>query len=499
MKIDLDYIETDLEEALDLAGSGKYQVFHCALMLFSLCSAMLEIVGTAFVLPAAACDLDLPDTIKGIMTSVPNIGIILTAPMWGRAADTLGRKPVLQFSSAMAGTICLLAAFMPNLSSFAICKFAGSLFLACPSSLGWAYAGELIPRGRRDTVVLICNGLLMMSSTFSPIIAWAVLSNDFRYDLGSLTLRPWRVLTIAYAVPLILTAAWTARAHESPKFLMAKGRRRQALEVLRKIYAVNTGLSWKNYCVTSLRNEDKGVLQLVDGLRSLEPKKHTYTEFLKPPHFKWLAICGFLMFGAFSLLNGLFLFAADTINRVMTDSDQEGAICLTMNQPGNTTNTCIDKISHEAFMVMLVTTVVYGVVVLTISLCPIDKRNQLTGMFVVVGVTCLVSVLERNRMVAGVAMSGLQLTSLGIGPLTAYTIHLFPTRLRGTAVGAVLMFGRLGSVVGANAAGYLLAVACTSTFYGFSVLLFACAALTFCLPRPSGTTPDGYLDTDGGS
>lgn len=42
----------------------------------------------------------------------------------------------------------------------------------------------------------------------------------------------------------------------------------------------------------------------------------------------------------------------------------------------------------------------------------------------------------------------------------------------GTAVGGVLMFGRLGSVVGANAAGIFLAGACTATFYGFAALLF---------------------------
>lgn len=43
---------------------------------------------------------------------------------------------------------------------------------------------------------------------------------------------------------------------------------------------------------------------------------------------------------------------------------------------------------------------------------------------------------------------------------------------RGTAVGTLLMFGRVGSVVGANVAGVSLAVACSATFYGFSALLF---------------------------
>lgn len=54
-------------------------------------------------------------------------GVIITAPFWGRAADTFGRKPVLLFTSLASGVIGLTAAFMPGILSFAICKLLGSL------------------------------------------------------------------------------------------------------------------------------------------------------------------------------------------------------------------------------------------------------------------------------------------------------------------------------------------------------------------------------------
>ena len=57
-----------------LSGTGKYQILHNLLMLASLLAAILEMIGIAFVLPAAACDLDIPDNLKGIITSLPNIG-----------------------------------------------------------------------------------------------------------------------------------------------------------------------------------------------------------------------------------------------------------------------------------------------------------------------------------------------------------------------------------------------------------------------------------------
>ncbi|XP_023941002.1 putative transporter svop-1 isoform X2 [Bicyclus anynana] len=464
-------MEVDLERALELCGAGKYQVFHCALMVTTLGAAMLEMIGSSFILPAAACDLDIPDNLRGIITSIPNIGVIVTAPFWGRAADTFGRKPVLLFSTAVSGVIALVAAFMPSLLSFALCKFLGSLFLSCPSSLGFAYAGELVPRMRRDLAVLICNALLMLFASLCPIFAWGVLS----YNWLALGLRPWRVLTVVYAAPLLLVALWLTQTKESPKFLMTKGNATQALEVLRHIFAYNSRCAKNTYCVTSLKSdEDKP-----------DEEKQSALALLRPPHAKWVALTGFLMFGLFSLLNGLFLFAPNTINKMMTQGDQPATICMLLKEPENQTSnaTCVDSISSSTFQITVLTSVIYGVLVLLLSLSPLSKKALLVGMYAVVGASSLVSAFTTNRIVAGISMSALQITALGIGPLCAYTVQLFPTSLRGTAVGAVMMFGRLGSVAGANAAGVFLAGSCIATFYGFAALLFFCAGLSFLLPR----------------
>ncbi|XP_050349591.1 putative transporter svop-1 [Nymphalis io] len=480
-------MEVDLERALELCGAGKYQVFHCALMVAILGAAILEMVGCSFILPAAACDLDLSNSMRGIITSLPNIGVIITAPFWGRAADTFGRKPVLLFSTSVSGIIGLIAAFMPSLLSFGLCKFLGSLFLSCPSSLGFAYVGELMPKKRRDLAVLICNASLMLVASLCPIIAWGALSYDWWNS--PLNLRSWRVLTAMYVAPLILAALWLTQAKESPKFLMTKGEDKKALDVLKHIYASNSGRPKENYCVTSLKfsaedNEQRfsdGNCELGEGTM-----KNSAFALLRPPHVKWLALTGFLMFGLFSLLNGLFLFAPDTINKMMTHSSNEPVtICTLMNQPENLTlsDKCVDQISFATFEVTVVTSLIYGTLVMLISLSPLAKRTSLICMFVLASATCLVSAMTTNRIIAGVSMSALQITALGIGPITAYSVQLFPTSLRATAIGAVMMFGRMGSVIGANVTGIFLAGTCTIIFYIFSALLILCAGLSFLLPN----------------
>ncbi|XP_013166721.1 PREDICTED: synaptic vesicle glycoprotein 2C-like [Papilio xuthus] len=470
-------METDLEEALEVAGFGKYQYFHNTLMVVILASAMIEMIGCSFLLPSAACDLDLPDNLRGIMASIPNIGVILTAPLWGRAADNLGRRPILLLSTMFAGLFGFIASFMPTLLSFALCKLAGSIFLSCPTSLCYAYAGELIPKKKRDMTLLIFNALLMLSASLTPILAWTVLSNDW------LGLKPWRLLTMVYALPLFLSSLAVPWVQESPKYLVTKNKYDEALDVLKYIYAINTGCDKECFCVTTLKRsvDDSGKEIEVE----VQNRGNSLLSLLRPPHLQWLALLGFLMFGLLSLLNGLYLFTPDTINKLLNPSNAAyGTICEIINLHVNTTNTkCSPNISRGTFEIMVYATLVYGALVLMLSFTPVSKKAQLVTMFLVVGAACINADLTTNRLMAGISMSALQVTALGLGPLTAYAVHLFPTNLRGTAVGAVLMFGRLGSVVGANAAGIFLARSCTATLYGFSAMLFLCAALSTLLPK----------------
>lgn len=46
-------------------------------MVVILAASLIEMIGCSFLLPSAACDLDLPDNLRGIMASIPNIGKLM--------------------------------------------------------------------------------------------------------------------------------------------------------------------------------------------------------------------------------------------------------------------------------------------------------------------------------------------------------------------------------------------------------------------------------------
>lgn len=90
---------------------------------------------------------------------------------------------------------------------------------------------------------------------FLPSV-WIVLSTlsiilipmDWVLWISSFPFKPWRLYLICVALINLWNAIVFSYLPESPKFLLAKNRKDEALDVLRRIYAFNTGspkdVSW---------------------------------------------------------------------------------------------------------------------------------------------------------------------------------------------------------------------------------------------------------------
>lgn len=81
------------------------------------------------------------------------------------------------------------------------------------------------------------------------------------------------------------------------------------------------------------------------------------------------------------------------------------------------------------------------------------------------------------------------LVGVAINVLGAATVELYPTQMRAMAICVSLMFGRLGSVVGANIVGAMLANNCEMTFYTACAALYICAFLALLIPRRTLAPP----------
>ncbi|RVE48677.1 hypothetical protein evm_006643 [Chilo suppressalis] len=480
--------EADLEQALSVVGIGVYNFKYCLVLSLFLIASIVEPVGYSYVLPSARCDLQMTDSQRGFIASVPYIGVVLTSFPWGYLVDTRGRKPILIISSLAAGTLGILSGFMPELISFTACKFLASLCIACPAAVPYSYISEILPQHYRDLALSVTNSMQILGSALVPLLAWAILPQDFRVDFGLYEFRAWRLLCIVYALFFIMAAGLIAFGPESPKYLVSQGKREEALKVLRTMYASNKGKSPDTFPIKALKVSDDPERNKIGFFTSLRLQT---APLMKPPLVKWMLLNGFLLFGVFNVLNGLWMWVPDVLNRVLTGGGDGsltacGVIALGQNVTVDE-GECIDTIDELTYMINSLASIVCALIALAASTTVkcIGKKMLVIIVFLLIGLFCMLINVTTQQLLFAVLLTSLPLTGLAIGPVNAYSVELFPTHLRGMAVSLSMMFGRFGSIFGANVAGLMINSTCEGMFYMFGGLLLFCGLLTFLLPRSS--------------
>ena len=74
----------------------------------------------------------------------------------------------------------------------------------------------------------------------SPL-AILIVPMDWSFYIFSLEYKPWRFFLTCTTFINLIAAVVFSFMPESPKFLVAKGRKEEALRVLSHVYAINTG------------------------------------------------------------------------------------------------------------------------------------------------------------------------------------------------------------------------------------------------------------------
>ncbi len=145
----------------------------------------------------------------------------------------------------------------------------------------WAYFGEFQPKDKRGRMLSWLAAFWMVGNVtvagaressktpkqflwnwqlfcLIPAIAWIIIPLDIGYNTTNpdeFEYNSWRVFTALCGVPALLVAISLIWCPESPKFLLSKGRHREALEVFSKIYATNTKKPPSDYPVEKNRNQ----------------------------------------------------------------------------------------------------------------------------------------------------------------------------------------------------------------------------------------------------
>lgn len=70
------------------------------------------------------------------------------------------------------------------------------------------------------------------------------------FQLNGILYNSWRLFLAVIGIPTLMVAFVASRYPESPKFLVSQGKTEEALTILRKIYAINSGCDEDEYPVS---------------------------------------------------------------------------------------------------------------------------------------------------------------------------------------------------------------------------------------------------------
>ncbi|QRV89820.1 major facilitator superfamily transporter [Ceratobasidium sp. AG-Ba] len=221
-------------------GMGRYQWELFLLSGFGWMADNIWLQGVAIILPSISREMQPPHI--AFATLALYVGLIVGATTWGVLADIIGRRLSWNITLFLSGVFGIAAGGSHNFVTL------GALI----SCLGFGVGGnlpvdgalflEFIP-GSHQWLLTLLSAWWSFGQLVASLIAWGFISN---YSCAGDTAEPclanenrgWRYTfyTLGTMTFLMFLARYVVfTLQESPKYLLAKGRDQEALEVLQYV------------------------------------------------------------------------------------------------------------------------------------------------------------------------------------------------------------------------------------------------------------------------
>ncbi|QJC96406.1 Putative sugar transporter [Bacillus mojavensis] len=187
------------------------------------------VINGALPFMARSDQLNLTPVTEGLVTSMLLLGAAFGALLCGKLADRYGRRKMILNLSFLFFLASLGTAFAPNVLTMVIFRFFLGLAVGGASSMVPAFLAEMAPYEKRGRMVTQ-NELMIVGGQFLAYVFNAILGVAMA-DTGHV----WRYMLILCAIPALILFASMLMVPESPRWLTSKGKKSDALRVLKLI------------------------------------------------------------------------------------------------------------------------------------------------------------------------------------------------------------------------------------------------------------------------
>ncbi|HWK60350.1 MAG TPA: MFS transporter [Eoetvoesiella sp.] len=183
-----------------------------------------DAVAIAFVLPVLAMQWKLSPGEIGIMISMGYLGQLVGALLMGAAAERFGRIAAFKYALLIMGLFSLGSAYAWGFVIFVVLRFLQGIGLGGEVPIAATYLNELSPAKNRGRIIFTLESGFSFGVLLTSVIAvWVIPAYG------------WKSMFFIGALPIILGLLLPRLVPESPRWLAANGRVREAEKILSDI------------------------------------------------------------------------------------------------------------------------------------------------------------------------------------------------------------------------------------------------------------------------
>jgi MFS family permease len=188
----------------------------------------LVVFMTGVALPLIAREFDLTAAQHGVVGAATLFGILIGASALGGLSDWLGRKPMFVFEMGLFILFLVLIVFTQSFAWLIVCLFGMGLALGCDYPTAHLVISESTPTRSRGKLVLAAFGFQAAGALAGTAVGYLILYENPE-------LEAWRWMYATGIVPAGLVFLGRFFVTESPHWLAARGRKREAENVILRL------------------------------------------------------------------------------------------------------------------------------------------------------------------------------------------------------------------------------------------------------------------------
>jgi MFS transporter, putative metabolite transport protein len=383
---------------------------------------VLVIIGIALIQLEPQLELDAFWT--GLIGASALVGLLLGGAVFGYVTDLMGRQLMYQIDLIAIIVFSVAQMFVANAWQLLLLRFLIGIAVGADYPIATSLLAEFSPRRYRGALL----GLL--------ICAWyvgAVAASFVGYGMLATGPDAWRWMLGSAAAPALLLVLGRWNTPESPRWLISKGRRDKALEIVRTVW---------------------GPAATLADLQETDQEPTSYRKIFTPGYLERTMFVG--LFWTFQVIP---LFAIYTFGPQILEAFNLGQ--------GN-----LWIVGYALINVFFL----IGCIPPLLLLNTLGRRPTIVWSFFFMTVSLLLLGVFPGAPPWFILCCFLAYAFFSGGPSVLcwiYPNELFPTDVRATAVGVGTGISRIGAAIGTFSLPYVLRT------YGIGATMLISAALTF--------------------